>query len=130
MPRKTCTRCRRSFPREAFPVAILRGRGRTYRRSWCAECLRAYYRARNRAACDSPLSATFRPKPRKPVERPKPISPPRPAAIRDDDHEPALPINYATLAAEQPHDVGAQDMLAFALRQRDSEDPLGVRPLS
>jgi hypothetical protein len=39
---KTCSRCKRSFPPEAFPIATARG-GR-YRRSWCGDCLKRYYK--------------------------------------------------------------------------------------
>lgn len=43
---KICSRCKRSFERWDFPTS--KARGKTIIRSWCAECLAAYYRDRQR----------------------------------------------------------------------------------
>lgn len=42
IPVKTCSRCRRDFPIDLFPVS--KSDGKEYRRAWCADCLKNYYR--------------------------------------------------------------------------------------
>lgn len=42
LSRRTCSRCFTAKPVEEFPFTC--GRGVTYRRSWCRDCLDAYYR--------------------------------------------------------------------------------------
>lgn len=39
---KKCCNCKRTFPRGDFPIG--KAHGRIVVRSWCAECLKLYYR--------------------------------------------------------------------------------------
>ena len=45
---KKCSRCFRERPIDIFPVTS--SHGRPLRRSWCVDCLRAYYRERYKKA--------------------------------------------------------------------------------